>query len=96
MHGQCGTDRTPYVAWHLDPLPPGSKNEVQIDIGKERAAREHMLEAAGWISSPSTLTQGFRQDARDRASLRMAVGRSEARLLSEGDVQSEVFGRKYV
>jgi hypothetical protein len=95
MHGQCGTDRTPYVAWHLDPLPPGSKNEVQIDIGKERAAREHMLEAAGWISSPQYADSGF-SARRPRPSLRMAVGRSEARLLSEGDVQSEVFGRKYV
>jgi hypothetical protein len=54
-----GADRTPYVAWHLDPLPPGSKNEVQIDIGKERAAREHMLEAAGWISSPQYADSEF-------------------------------------
>jgi hypothetical protein len=53
-------DVRPYVAWHLDPLPPGSNNEVQIEIGEERAGREHMLavqdrtrelrpEAAGWI-----------------------------------------------
>ena len=54
-----GADRTPYVAWHLDPLPPGSKNEVQIDIGKERTAREHMLEATGWISSPQYADSEF-------------------------------------
>jgi hypothetical protein len=49
-HVDTRMDRTPYVAWHLDPLPPGSENEVQINVGMERAAREHMLEAARWIS----------------------------------------------
>jgi hypothetical protein len=58
-HIDTRIDRTPYVAWHLDPLPPGSKNEVQIDIGKERAAREHMLEAAGWISFPQYADSEF-------------------------------------
>jgi hypothetical protein len=58
-HIDTRIDRTPYVAWHLDPLRPGSKNEVQIDIGKERAAREHMLEAAGWIVSPQYADSEF-------------------------------------
>lgn len=53
-------DIRPYVAWHLDPLPAGSNNEVQIEVGEERASRDRMLavqdrmqelrpEAAGWI-----------------------------------------------
>jgi hypothetical protein len=54
-----GGVQTEDAAWHLDPLPPGSKNEVQIDIGKERAAREHMLEAAGWISFPQYADSEF-------------------------------------
>lgn len=58
-HIDIRIDRTPYVVWHLDPLPPGSKNEVQIEIGKERPAREHMLEAAGWISSPQYADSEF-------------------------------------
>lgn len=53
-------DVSPYLAWHLDPLPRGSDDEVQIGIGDERAGRDRMLavqdriqelrpEAAGWI-----------------------------------------------
>jgi hypothetical protein len=49
-HVDSSMDRTPYVTWHLDPLPPGSENEVQINIGRERAASDHMFEAAGRIS----------------------------------------------
>ncbi len=63
-------DIKPYVAWHLDPLPPGSNNEVQIEIGEERASRERMLavqdrtrelrpEAAGWIYSTEYASSEF-------------------------------------
>jgi hypothetical protein len=55
-------DRSPFVAWYLDPLPPGSENEIQIDIGKEGTTRQQLLrfadrmrtrraEVAGWTSS---------------------------------------------
>lgn len=69
-HIDTRMDRSPYVAWYLDPLPPGSTNETRIEIGKERATREHMLgvldrvhmmrpEAAGWISAPEYATGKF-------------------------------------
>jgi hypothetical protein len=69
-HIDTSMDRRPYLAWYLDPLPPGSTNEVQIDIGSERAARERMLqvqervhslrpEASGWISSPEYADSEF-------------------------------------
>jgi hypothetical protein len=45
-HIETGIDSRSYVAWNLDPLPPGSENEIQIDIGQERATREPMLEVA--------------------------------------------------
>ena len=63
-------DISPYVAWHLEPLPSGSENELSVEIGRERAGREHMLgvlrrtqsmrpEAAAWISSPEYADSEF-------------------------------------
>jgi hypothetical protein len=63
-------DIRPYVAWHLEPLPPGSENELSVEIGRERAGREHMLavlrrtqfmrsEAAAWIYSPEYADSEF-------------------------------------
>jgi hypothetical protein len=63
-------DISPYVAWHLEPLPPGSENELSVEIGRERAGREYMLgvlrrtqfmrpEAATWISSPEYANSEF-------------------------------------
>ena len=63
-------DISPYVAWHLEPLPPGSENELLVEIGRERAGREYMLgvlrrtqsmrlEAAAWISSPEYADSEF-------------------------------------
>jgi hypothetical protein len=60
-HANKWTDSTsPYVAWHLDPLPSGSDNESWVEIGEEGASREHLTrvldktqsmrpEAAAWI-----------------------------------------------
>jgi hypothetical protein len=63
-------DISPYVAWHLEPLPPGSENELSVGIARERAGREYMLgvlrrtqsmrpEAATWISSPEYADSEF-------------------------------------
>jgi hypothetical protein len=63
-------DVSPYVAWYLEPLPPESENELTVEIGRERASREHMLgvlrrtqylrpEAAAWISSPEYADSEF-------------------------------------
>ena len=60
----------PYLAWYLDPLPRGSNNEIQINIGDERASRDRMLavqdrthelrpEAAGWIYTTEYATSDF-------------------------------------
>jgi hypothetical protein len=63
-------DISPYVAWHLETLSPGSENELSVEIGRERAGREYMLgvlrrtqsmrlEAAAWISSPEYADSEF-------------------------------------
>lgn len=55
-------DVGPHVSWHLEPLPYGEENEVQVDIGQERPDREYMLsvlsrvqylrpQAAAWITT---------------------------------------------
>lgn len=54
-------NRGPYVAWYLEPLPPDSENEVQIEFGVDRLAEEDFLaletrmrlarpQAAEWLS----------------------------------------------
>jgi hypothetical protein len=67
--GEERPDIGPYVAWYLDPLPPGSENAVSVGIGHERADREHMLgilrrtqsmrPEAAWISSPEYADSEF-------------------------------------
>jgi hypothetical protein len=63
-------DIGPYVAWYLEPLTPGSENELFVEIGHDRASREHMLgvlrrtqsmrpEAAAWIFSPEYASSAF-------------------------------------
>jgi hypothetical protein len=63
-------DISPYVAWHLEPLPPESENELSVGIGRERVGREYMLEvlrrtqsmrpeAAAWIYSPEYADSEF-------------------------------------
>jgi hypothetical protein len=63
-------DISPYVAWYLEPLPLGSENELSVEIGRERAGREHTLgvlrrtqsmrpEAAAWIYSPEYADSEF-------------------------------------
>jgi hypothetical protein len=60
-------DRSPRVAWYLEPLSPDSQNEVDLRVGHDHFSREYMLgvlnrlqctrpEAAGWISSRQYLT----------------------------------------
>lgn len=61
-------DRRPHVNWYLEPLPPGSQNEVDLHVGDDDFSRQHMLqvlnrlqskrpEAAEWISSGQHVTQ---------------------------------------
>ena len=63
-------DVGPYVSWHLEPLPYGTENEVQIDFGRQRPGREYMLgvgdrtkslrpQAAAWISPYDYATGDF-------------------------------------
>ena len=63
-------DVGPYVSWHLEPLPYGSDNEVQIEFGSQRPGREYMLgvgdrtrslrpQAAAWISPYDYATEDF-------------------------------------
>lgn len=60
-------DRNPWVDWYLEPLPPGSQNEIDLRLGEEPIGQEHMLavlgrlrsmrpEAAGWISPGHQVT----------------------------------------
>ena len=63
-------DRDPYLAWHLEPLEPGSNNGVKIDFGKDRFDEEELLGlanrtrlarplAASWISPWEYAFSGF-------------------------------------
>ena len=68
--GEERPDIGPYVAWYLDPLPPGSENVISVGVGHERAGRERRLgvwrrtqamrpEAAPWIFSPEYADSEF-------------------------------------
>jgi hypothetical protein len=68
--GEGRPDIGPYVAWYLDPLPPGSENAISVGVGHERADRGRMLGvlrrtqamrpgAAAWISSPEYADSEF-------------------------------------
>jgi hypothetical protein len=63
-------DHDPSLAWHLEPLPPGSDNDIRIEIGEEGLSREELLrlgartraarpQAAEWISSWEQEHGGF-------------------------------------